>query len=329
MLRNDERWVIFMEANVDFVPGKAPNVMKVDEFATLVMRVPGTSLAEHKADPLKGDELITLDRAVLYPADNPKALVLLFSFTNAAGADPGFRNMDTKANRVEPKKPREANAFAAHLVILLKDKVFGGKYYWPALLEDVPSVGKSRIQLAVTNMLNGLAIFQYKDESGSERKIEPRFKLMGLENETVAKDISGGKLSYFVAIKDVAGKPSFDPISGLQVTSQQTKLKPARDRSKKGAIAKLPAESGRSQTVKDYLRNIAAAGKEHGYDRMRVHYTREDGKNRSFTFGTAREDSEDFLIKKVDRIKNLKTKLGQTHPQISDELVQEMIKRLE
>lgn len=287
MLRNDERWVVFMEAFVSFVPKKSPNVLTVDELRNALHGVVGTASAVHIFDQKKADEAVTLDFADYEIIDGKKYLVLLFSYTNKNGADPGFRHMATGANRTEGKKPGEAVAASAHLVISTVEKNFGGKTFWPALIEDVAGIGKTKMQAAVTAMIASALRFQFKNEDQKVQAANARFQLQGLDEESVQKDLKGGKLQYFVAIRDLKGEVRYDD-APLAASRETVRLKPVGD--------------GLVDDIKGLFGKVAAAVKKRGYDRVRVHYSRKDGKGRSLTFGTHREDAEDFLIRRVEKI---------------------------
>lgn len=315
MLRSDERWVIHMEAAVSFVPHSAPNELPIEELAELLIPVPGTAAATHQVDSKSTDEVVTLDQVALYPDGDPECLVLLFSFTNKVAADPGFRNIATGDNRIESKRKNEGVSTSAHLVIGLKPQNSDGRTYWPALLEDVQGIGKTKIQATVTAILNNLYNFPYEVEGEDDGYASARFTLHGLESEDVEDDLNEGKLSYFVAIKDKKKAVTFDGVDGLKSGAETIKLKPEKEIDTTEGVAK-------------YLKKVADACKAKGYTRLRVHYKRTDGKNRSLTFGTQREDAEDFLIKKVERIHLEDADLSHVHTAINSELIDEMIARL-
>lgn len=314
MLRNDERWVVFMEFNFHWSPAYAPpDLFDVKAMGGALEEVVNATDSLIYVDPRNKDEAVTLDSVTYYPPSRPEYLVLLFSYSNVRGADPGFKNLKTRKNRVEKKQLDEAVAASAHLVISLKQKARKGDHYYPALLEDVGGIGKTKIQAALTAMVRGRRNFTFVDEDGRNRAATIHTELLGLDDETVKADASGGRMSYFVAIKENKNPPLFDEGLGIRQTRQEVRLKPAKDA--------VPT------TLKDMLTKLAAAAKRKGYDRVRVHYVRQDGKNRSLTFGTHREDAEDFLIKRVEKIK-LKSTVGQTHDEPNEELVKAMVGHL-
>jgi hypothetical protein len=300
MLRNDERWVIYMDAGVRFVPAKAPNVMTLDELHAVLASVLGTKDALHFPDQTKRDEAITLDRAEMRTIGGLKALVLMFSYTNQNGADPGFREMVAGTNRTEPKKKNEAVASSAHLVISTVPHGRAGSLPWAAMLEDVAGVGKTKMQSAVTAMIKAKLNFSWKDADGQVRGADARFVLDGRDSDDVAKEIENGTLAYFVAIKESKEAPDFDEDGFLVTTREEIKLKPT-------------GKDGIS--MKDLLKKVGKIGKQLGYEKVRVHYKRVDGKGRSMTYGTHREDAEDFLIKRVELIKLPGQNLAQNYTQ--------------
>src|SRR6185312_17379835 len=107
---------------------------------------------------------------------------------------------------------------------------------------------------------------------------------------------------------------SFDDELDVKITREEIKLKP-----KDKVIG--------NGSIKSWLGKLAKSAKAQNYDRVRVHYERKDGKNRSITFGTHREDAEDFLIKRIDKI-SLKTVVAQTHNKPCEELVKAMVAQL-
>lgn len=314
VLRNDERWIVFMESGFRWVPQEAPDMLDVVKLGALLEGVVGTKDADQYPDPRNKDELVSLDSVTYYPPSKPEALVLLFSYSNVKGADPGFKNLQTRKKRTEAKKANEAVAASAHLVIWLKQKSRKKHSYYPALIEDVEGLGKTKMQHAITQMIAAKQRYSFKDENGNVKAAHTRFEMLGLDDEQVTEDVSGGTLSYFVAIRERRDNPSFDDDLNVKITREELKLKP-REKVVDGA------------SIKSWLNKLAKSAKAKDYDKVRVHYERKDGKNRSITFGTHREDAEDFLIKRIDKI-SLKTVVAQTHNEPCDELVKAMVAHL-
>lgn len=315
MLRSDERWIIHMEAQVSWVPHIAPLTMTIAELEQILAPIPGTSAASQRVNALSGDEYVTLDSVKYWPTDkSPKALILLLSCTNKLGADPGFRNVVNGANRTEAKKADEGLSSSAHLVIGLNEVAGSHGSYWPALLEDVPNIGKTKIQHALTTMIGLRAKFSF-DNNGTKESASARFQLHSQEGEDLINDIGSGELKYFVATRERKPSIKFDGISGLEPQEQTQKFKIEKN---------FKPDDG----IKSFLTKIIKASRSAGYGKVRLQYVRQDGKNRSLTLGTHREDSEDFLIKKVEKIDVSGSPLPQMHKDISSTLVKEMIKRL-
>lgn len=310
MLRNDERWVVFMESGFHWVPREAPDMLDMKQLGALLEKVVGTKDADQCPDPENPGETVTLDSVTYYPPSKPEALVLLFSYCNVKGADPGFKNLKTRKKRTEAKKEDEANAASAHLVILMKQKTRKKHSYYPALIEDVDSLGKTKMQRAITSMIGVKQRFSFKDEEGSVKQAHARFEMLGLDDEQVTKDASGGTFSYFVAIRELPGRPSFDDDLNIKKTREEVRLKP-----KDKVVG--------SASIREWLKKLAKSAEAQEFDRVRVHYARKDGKNRSITFGTHREDAEDFLIKRIEKIP-LKTPVAQTHAEPCEELIKAM-----
>lgn len=313
MLRNDERWVIYMDAGVRFVPSRAPNVMTIKQLHAVLSSVVGTKDALHYPDQTKKDEAITLDCAEMRTINGLKALVLMFSYTNQNGADPGFREMIAGTNRTEAKKKNEAVASSAHLVISSVPHGRGGTLPWSALLEDVTGVGKTKMQSAVTAMIKSKLNFTWKDEDGKVQGADARFMLDGRDSDDVAQEIEAGTLAYFVAIKETQDAAGFDEDGFVVSTREEIKLKPT---GKEGL------------SMKELLKKVGKIGSRLGYEKVRVHYKRSDGKGRSMTYGTHREDAEDFLIKRVELIKLPGQNLAQNYVAPSLPLLTEMFGKL-
>lgn len=307
MLRNDERWVVYMEASFRWSHHEAPDsLLNLDGLRKILLSAVNTEVAIQALEEDDDNEAIVLDSVSTHPKTKPKFLVLLFSYVNRKGADPGFKDIKTRKSRVETKKGDEGVAASAHLLVSLRGKKKGNKIYYPALIEDVTGLGKTKMQQAVTKIIRRKKNFSFSDGDGGKRSALPTFEMSGLDDEQVTEDASKGRLGYFVLIKERRDKPLFDESVDAVVTREEIKLKPS-DTAVKGLKAKL---------VK-----LAKAASGRGYDKVRVQYVREDGKNRSITFGTHREDSEDFLIKRIEKIKLSKTTVSQIYTKPCDELV--------
>ncbi|MFA6231180.1 MAG: hypothetical protein WC617_13550 [Rhodanobacter sp.] len=289
-------------------------MLDIVNLGALLEKVVGTKDADQYPDANNRDEVVSLDSVTYYPPSRPEALVLLFSYSNVKGADPGFKNLKTRKKRTEQKKPDEAVAASAHLVILLQQKSRKKHSYFPALIEDVEGLGKTKMQHAITGMIGAKQHFSFKNEDGHTKPAFARFEMLGLDDEQVEEDAAGGALSYFVAIRELREARSFDDELDVKITREEVKLKPKE---------KIEGDG----SIKAWLKKLAKSAHDQDYDKVRVHYQRKDGKNRSITFGTHREDAEDFLIKRIDKIE-LKTIVAQTHDVPCTELVKAMVAHL-
>lgn len=310
MLKGKERWVIHMRVMLRPVPLDGP--MHISLTATLRRlnaRVQAGS-AVHKLD--HEQKVVRVSQIAFYPNERqPTHACLLLTYGDVTGADPSFGNMQTGAIRTARKRTNEANAVSAHLVVKLRFKSSHGNHWYDALLEDIPGIGKTKIQPALTAMLRECQGFDYVDMEGRNAQARPSFVLEPKDAEDLSRDVSGGSLKYFIAVKELA-HTALDEEGYIEEVQETRKLRPA------------DTVDGNGPTFLERLKNVFRWASANGYGQVKVVYDRRDGRGRTITLDSPREDSEDFLIKKIEKLE-LNNAIDQASDSIRDELVQRML----
>lgn len=310
MLKGKERWVVHMRVTLEPVPADGPMDIPLTGVLRRLDALVQAGSAVHRLD--HDQKTVRVSQVQFYPSEQqPTHACLLLTYGDVTGADPSFGNMQTGAIRTARKRANEANAVSAHLVVKLRYRTRNGKRWYDALLEDVPGIGKTKIQPVLTALLCQCEHYGYENAEGQQDRARPRFVLEPKESEDLNRDVSRGSLKYFVAVKELEHM-ALDEEGYIEEVQESRKL--------------LPAEvvDGTAPTFMQRLTNVIRWASGNGYDRVKVVYHRNDGRNRTITLDSPREDAEDLLIKKIDKIE-LDMAIDQASDSIRAELVERML----
>lgn len=312
MLKAKKRWVIYMRANLRPIPADGPlDIPMGQALRRLAGLLQAGRLIHTRA---KDQQIVRLAEIEWFPApEEPTHACLLFTYGDVTGADPSFGHMGTGAVRTARKRANEANAVSAHLLVKLRYRIADGLRWYDALLEDVPGIGRSKIQPAVTAMLRDAAGFHYRDPEGQPAVARPALELMPKNSEDLLADLQRGKLRYFLAVKPLPNE-ELDEEAGVDQVQETRKLVPAQ------------APDSRA-SLRDMLRKVLRWANREGFDQVRLVYARHDGQGKTVTLDSPREDAEDLLINKIDEIE-LDAPIDQATEHVQRELVQKMLQRL-
>jgi hypothetical protein len=309
MLRARERWVIHSRIKLDPVPHDGPLDMRLRD---VLQRLEGLMTANRAVHRVDGDQQsVRISDLRWYPnAEDPAIACMLLTYGDVRGSDPSFNNMDTGTVRTVRKGRNEANAVSAHLIMKLRARIVNGRRHYAALLEDIPGIGKTKIQPAITALLKNCPAFRYTDAENQAADARPKFILDPAESEDLASEVTRGTLKYFVLVRDIP-TTELDEETTIEEVQETLKIKPAD-----------PEVTGRLN-ITNLFGKVAALARRKRYNEVKVVYNRRDGRNRTISLDTPREDAEDFLIKKIDKIE-LNQSLEHARERISDELFNKM-----
>lgn len=325
-LRSLERWAVFLEIgcrlNGKGTPG-IPIEPTIKRLQALVRKGGALHWRQH------GVRGVTLDQVTSKKLeDGTSVYILLFSCGDKEGADPGFKDLSTKKSRIERKRGQEGVGMSAHLVIHAKQvEITAGTIWYRAILEDVPTVGRSSILPAVNWFLKSSGAFKYADKHGVVKESAASWIIEAEEIQDVVDEAAAGRFQYFELIKTSVRGDFFDE-DGEIVEDLDIKRVRLTEQVEDGALVRAGFKGRISgDIIKNALKSLIAIGRERNYDRFRIAYTRMDDKNRIVTYNTPREDAQDLMTKRIEHIV-LKNPMDQCTDHVNNELVGLMIGKL-
>ena len=233
---------------------------------------------------------------------------ILFQYSDQKVADPVFSDLASGKLRQESKLHGEGVAISAHALISMTPTKSGASEY-QLLLEDVPGIGKTKIEKFLKSFLKSLLTGTFKDKSTAKELITyPTVSLAAFASKTLRDDLEDGKLSFVeltreLAIKDLDQLPETANI--VNTIRVKAKDKPQGDQ----AIG--------------FINKITNYGKIHRFDDVKVVFKRANDQQKTVNFKSLRQDSGDICFGKVEEIQ-VNHILGQCVSSIDGKLLTKM-----
>lgn len=305
MLKEKERWILFYDKSLEPIPDGAREI-DINEV------LPGLYARQQAGESVK---LIHSETAAIRISDmevdsTNEIAVFLLQYGDMEISDPVFSNLTTGELRIAPKLDGEGVAISAHMLVSLKPSILDGSYL--TLLEDVPGIGKTKLEPFFTSEFKQVSDHLTYKEDGLIKHCRPRLSLEGHSSQTIKESLERGYLKGVELIKSTTVSELDEP-----------------DYIKKERyIAKLNlVRINYSCEIVSFINRLKDKAKKLDYSEMNVIYKREEGRQKSIPISTAREDIGDVLFSRYEMI-SLSTPLPQCSDKISGEVVQKMKKML-
>ncbi|HEY4344422.1 MAG TPA: hypothetical protein VGN05_08745 [Parvibaculum sp.] len=307
MLHQHERWILYYETVLKSHPEGAPfiPIIKTIPYIEELWRAQD---AFHLID--NGNAAVRL-RDMRLDEENG-ILQLLINYADKRVSDPVFENLASGQLRSEPKLDGEGVAVSAHLLISMRNTAPDRPLY-RTLLEDVPGIGRTKLRPFLTHILKKSTNFVFTDVDEVEKRCRPIVEMDGYMGETLRSDLAEGMLSGVELISYENPEKEFDEEGHLVTKSRRLVLN---------------VEKGLDRaTALELLNRVRRKARKSGFSEMLVRYNRNEGRQKSIKFGTAREDAGDALVMRSDVI-NVEDPLLQCEDKLRNEVVGQMTELL-
>lgn len=301
MLKSNERWIIHYHVHLEPIPAEGPT------------SIPLRSVLRHIETKFKAGEAVgTIDNVTLriqqMTIGNAWAAVLITNF-DPRGADAAYGNADTGSVRPLGRRIGESNAYSAHLLIKMTpdSATQSGFPRYRFAIEDVPGLGKTRI-LPFFNQLIRDNARSFTDHQGVNREYYPRFSFWPYLSDSLTSEVNQGELKHFELVKETATPGGFDEQGFTTKVSETVKLRPI---------------TTASYTFDGIFQAVKAAAQRRGFTRVKVVYKGPDGNQRSAKFNPSRQDLDDVIQSKYEKIE-LDISLTQCETSFSNELIRKV-----
>lgn len=286
MINAKERWVFYYDKQLIPRPDGAPPLFKMQDMMELLYS------RQQAGESVK---LLNNKSAAIRIIDmkldpDKKVAILLIQYADTNISDPAFSNLETGILRVEPKLEGEGVAVSAHLVISLESSQSNDSSYL-ALLEDVPGIGKTKIEPFLTSEFKNVSIYSFENEENRVKPCYPVANMDGFMAQTLRDDLAEGSLQHIELVKPSPRGGDLDEPGFAREISRNIQIKPSKPYVGDEALG--------------IINRIKEKAKNKGYLDMRIRFKKPQGKQRSILIGTAREDAGDALYTKCDMIKVL------------------------
>lgn len=315
-LSQHERQVLLMNLRVEMVPQEA-TAWSVAMFFQAVKKIYDQGAAADLISDEMGEEGETAPgKNLLKIADvvssDDGTLALLFHHGDARATDPALMHLRTGAIRTAGKSDADGLAHAAHLVLQPEPPNGGKSSATHALLERVPSLGRSTV-IAFLNTIvrkacqvSGVTFLD--SATGRALRYHPKLTVSVPASATLKADLKAGRISRIEFFKhNVTG--GFD---------EENVIKPVELRFVHEVDGKVPI----SEMIKLFARSRAWA-RDNDFDEMQVHYKRSN-KTHHPRFSTEYEDAEDAIFARHEVIEGFAEKLLQCPEVVVSEVLSKM-----
>ena len=298
MLKGHERWIIHYDAHLEPIPNDGPIPISLRD-ALLHIKAKFNSGQAH-------DEIDDVTLRILQMRLSTNWAELLIANFDPRGADAAYGVADTGSIRPLSRRRGESNAYSAHMIINMNSQsaTGGGHPRHRFAMEDVPGLGKTRT-LPFLNRLLRDHIGTFRDRQNLEREYHPKFNFWPYLAESLKGDVEQGELKHFELVKEVFSPDGFDQYGFTSEVSEMVKLK--------------PVETAQF-TFRQIFDAVKAAASNRGFDRVKVVYKGPEGNQRSAKFNPDRQDLDDVIQSKYERVE-LETTLTQCETEFCDELI--------
>lgn len=282
MLELNSRYVIFYGLSLAQVPltGPKPDI----EQCVLALR----------RKFLKGELFLMLDgdTACIRVADmrvniEKKLASILFQYADKNVADPVFSDLSSGKLRQETKLNGEGIAISAHSLLSLEPTKPGGSEF-KFLLEDVPGIGKTKIDRFLKHFLKTLLSGTYK-EAGTNKiiKTHPTASLEAFASKSLRDDLESGTLNHIELTREI-------PIKVLDELTETGKIV--------NTVRVKTKDKTHGEQAVSFINKVKNYGKIHRFDDVKVVFKRANGKQKTVNFSCLREDAGDLCFGKVEQV---------------------------
>jgi|GEM_PF-5883371 len=258
-------------------------------------------------------QLLDADSASIRVADmkvdtTKRLAAILFQYSDKKVADPVFSDLTSGKLRQESKLTGEGVAISAHALISLIPTKPGGSEF-QLLLEDVPGIGKTKIERFLKTFLKLLLTSSYKDKSATKDVTTyPTLALSAFASKTLREDLEDGQLSFVELTREIPIK-ALDELPETASIVSSIRVKAKNKPQGKQAI-------GFINLIKNY-------GKTHRFDDVKVVFKRANDQQKTVNFKSLRQDAGDICFGKTEEI-TVSHELGQCVSVIDDKLLAKM-----
>ncbi len=303
MLDQNRRWVHYYKHFLKPHPDDAPYVKMEDILGLLRPRV----IAGECVKLIENETAAIRIRDMTIDTTN-KVAVILFQYSDTKVSDPAFVNLESGALRVEPKLAGEGVAISSHMVVSLVPITPRGATYL-TLLEDVPGIGRTKIEPFLTSNFKENFDDLYQTYDGKTRKYWPTSEISGYVSESLREGLEKGYLKGFELKRydDIDG--GLDEEGYVKVSSHMVKLKVIKKFSGDEAVG--------------IINRLKEKARKKNYSEILVQYKRKEGKSKSVPVSTAREDAGDAMFSKFEVVQ-VSAPLAQCLSEIRVELAGKM-----
>lgn len=304
MLDKYDRWIHFYTASLTTVPLGGPSFDIKETFKKLEQKFK------------KGECYKLIDRAsaciritdIKFKKDE-SAVALLLQYSDSKASDPSFGDLVSGKLRQEPKLVGEGIAVSAHMLIKFTP-IPKKPLEFSLLLEDVPGIGKTRINPFFNGMIKELMTRDYVDAAdGKTKPFHPVLVMEHHASQSLKEDLATGQLRFIEMSKnETVSDMDEEPFLVRGTSSIRVKVVPNLDGADAvGIVNRLRLKYGKQ-----------------GYEFFKVIFKHKEGKQRTVDVSGARQDAGEALFGKVEMI-TMVNPLPQCSDQLNKDMLQAMI----
>lgn len=280
MLEADTRNLLFFDT---ILKAHHENVSEEIPLDGILRSVEDANAGEEYVKLIENEQAAVRLKDISVDLDLNKA-ILLINYADKRGADPVFADLQKGTLRSEPKLDGEGVAISAHLAFRLTKNE---NRLYPAILEDVPGIGRTLLDPFLRSAFRNASTYQFKNPNGNVQKTWPVPTLVLKQSEKLVKSLKSGGYVTEVEVTKFTSVAGFDKIESIEEKSTTT-------------VIRIDGRPSGERAI-EILNSIKSLAHQKGYMDMRVKWINSGKERKQVKLGTARADAGDVLYGRVER----------------------------
>lgn len=308
MLNQWERWVFIYDLTIKMHPDIAPLVPIESLMVALRERV----VAGQAVDRIENGKKVIRIRHMTIDVER-RVANLLINYADPDVPNTVYENLDTGIQREIAKEDNEGGSYCAHMMIALDPIQDGGASYL-AVLEDVPGVGKTKIEPFLTKQFKAIAEaapheYTFLDPNRNERPFRPMADIAGFMSQRLRDDLERGEVKGFELVRRRPAEVDYDEFGYTKEVAH---------------TVKLTINQSLGQRALDVIAAVARRARDDDFDGVRIKFKRAEGRERTISVAAGREDVGDVLYTRYELIGGFEEPMKQATEALRDDMLGKM-----
>ncbi|CAA7614670.1 hypothetical protein MTBLM5_140007 [Magnetospirillum sp. LM-5] len=313
MLSQWERWVFIYDLTLKMYPDIAPSVPLEPLIQELQKRV----VSGEAVDRIENGKKVLRIRDMSVDLAHRTAS-LLFNYADPDVPNTVYEDLTTGTQREVVKEENEGGSYCAHMMIALDPIREGGTSYL-AVLEDIPGVGRTKIEPFMTKQFKVIADaapheYTFTDPNRQEHRFRPIAKIDGSMSQRLRDDLERGEVKGFELVQTRPAQVDYDEFG---YTKEVTRT------------LRLTVKQSLGERALEVIGAVTRRAKQDNFDGVKIRFKRAEGTDRTISVAAGREDVGDVLYTRYEMIDGFIEPMKQATDTLRADMLKKMLALME